>query len=59
MAYKIDLLKGALIHPVFHVSNLKLFQEDEHINLATLSAHFAEGHPTVKPEKVLQIRNIL
>ena len=55
--YKLDLLLEAKIHPVFHVSCLKLKLGQKVHPIPTLPPVDADGQVCVEPIKVLQTRS--
>ncbi|MCH95015.1 Ty3/gypsy retrotransposon protein, partial [Trifolium medium] len=59
VAYKLQLPSTARIHPVFHVSQLKLFKGDTQEPYLPLPLTVTEMGPVMQPAQVLATRTIL
>lgn len=59
MAYKVELPVGAQIHPVFHVSQLKRYHQDNRLHPKTLLMNFTSKQPVINPFQILKQRQIL
>lgn len=59
VAYKIELPKEAQIHQVFHISQIKIYYQDNTLHPATLPIAFIEGQWLVNPIKILKQRQLL
>jgi hypothetical protein len=58
VAYKLKLPENAKIHPVFHVSQLKIFKGDPQQQYLPLPLTMSEIGPMLQPIEILQARTI-
>lgn len=59
VAYKLEVPPAARIHPVFHVSQLKLFKGDTHEPYMPFPLIVTELGPMMQPIKVLATRTVI
>jgi hypothetical protein len=59
VAYKLKLPEHARIHPVFHVSQLKLFRGNLQDQYMPLTLTMNDTGPIIQPSHILQARTIL
>ncbi|KAH6766309.1 hypothetical protein C2S52_017292 [Perilla frutescens var. hirtella] len=59
VAYHIELPKGSKIHPVFHVSLLRLFRGTTDIAISELPLEDVDGKPVSLPAAVRSVKTVL